>query len=584
MKTDALWRIIRTSRHLRASQVAWRLRYVVERSLPVQSDRFALPANLSPGLRTDFPVFPVENLSEERTGLVEMLAAGVLRLLNREGHLGFDRPDWHLGPCKSQRLWTITLNYHEWLYRLAEVATSEGPEASQATRLFKHYLSDWLENCDLHKPGARELAWNAYAIATRIGWWIRSFRLMPRSFWEDEGDLGNSFLRSLWKQAAFLHEHLEHDLLANHLLRDTVGLAWAGRFFDAHEAGEWLKIATRIAVEQAREQVLTDGGHVERSPMYHIHVMDDLHWLAHLLEDDVARDQMRIAWQRMAASLAWMRHPDGNIPLLNDAAFNGSCTPASALERGQSLCWAEDTAGPKGGKLFAEWGLYVWHGDPWTVFFDVGPIGIDYQPGHGHADTLTLEASFRGHRLWVDPGTWGYDLDYRRAYDRSTTAHNTVCVDDSDSSEVWHIFRCGRRALPSNVTATGEGSAFHASAGHDGYRHLRGKPFPTRSVTLHHDRRLVIADRCQGRGTHRLSGGWLLAPGWIWEAYDGGWRVHRQGCGALRITMNGPAGLKLTESPRMYHPEFGAELVTTRLEWSVETALPAEITTIQEPE
>ena len=36
--------------------------------------------------------------------------------------------------------------------------------------------------------------------------------------------------------------------------------------------------------------------------------------------------------------------------------------------------------------------------------------------------------------------------DERRRYDRSTAAHNTVSIDGTDSSEVWQIFRVGRRA------------------------------------------------------------------------------------------------------------------------------------------
>ena len=123
-----------------------------------------------------------------------------------------------------------------------------------------------------------------------------------------------------------------------------------------------------------------------------------------------------------------------------------------------------DPAPRRGCQFFPYAGMVVRHGDPWTVFFDVGPVGPDYQPGHAHADTLALETSYRGSRLFVDPGTFAYDRDERRHYDRSTAAHNTVCIDGRDSSEVWHIFRVGRRAYPLDVRVDCGSEATTASA------------------------------------------------------------------------------------------------------------------------
>src|SRR5207248_645434 len=141
-------------------------------------------------------------------------------------------------------------------------------------------------------------------------------------------------------------------------------------------------------------------------------------------EDPAVQAQLRDTWQTLAEYLAWLRHPDGDIPLFNDAALHAACEPAQMLELGKHLGVWVDPAPRSGGRAFPQTGLLVWHGDPWTVFFDVGPVGPDYQPGHAHADTLGLECSYRGRRLFVDPGTHGYDHDQRRRHDRSTAAHN----------------------------------------------------------------------------------------------------------------------------------------------------------------
>src|SRR5262249_27620124 len=158
------------------------------------------------------------------------------------------------------------------------------------------------------------------------------------------------------------------DLLANHLLRDAAGLAWAGRFFAEPEAARWLRTATRLAAEQAAEQVLPDGGHFERSPMYHLHVMEDFLTLALLVEDPLVREELRTAWRRMAEHLAWARHPDGEVPLFNDGGLRAACEPGRMLELGRSLGVDVDAGPRRGGHHFPDTGLAVWHGDPWTVF------------------------------------------------------------------------------------------------------------------------------------------------------------------------------------------------------------------------
>src|SRR5262249_32387885 len=157
------------------------------------------------------------------------------------------------------------------------------------------------------------------------------------------------------------------------------------RFFQEDRAAGWLKTATRLALDQAAEQVLPDGGHFERSPMYHLHVMEDILSLALLLEDEEARRRLRDTWTAMAKGLAWLRHPDGNLALFNDGGLQGAGRVEHMLKLGDCIGVNVPVQPRRGGRYFPDTGLAVWHGEPWTVFFDVGAIGPDYQPGHAHA-------------------------------------------------------------------------------------------------------------------------------------------------------------------------------------------------------
>lgn len=577
MKFSTAARTFRTVRHLRPSQVYWRLRYRCERSRKPKTP--AEPADIC--LRGDWPEVPLfakcSNFEEtSQDNFIAEMEQGRFRHLNETRSLGVNPTDWLLGPVGKGRLWTITLHYHAWAYRLAAIAAGGDPEATKADECLRRLLADWIDNCRLESPGSRDMAWNAFAIATRIGWWCRIYHLLGSAGRKQWGELETKFLLSLWQQAAYLEKHLEWDLRANHLLRDVVGLAWAGRFFDDSAAKRWLAKAADLAREQAKEQLLPDGGHFERSPMYHVAVMEDFMTLAILLDDPAAKEMMRDTWRKMAEFLVWMRHPDGHIPLFNDAALNGCCPPGEMLAAGcRALDLEIDQKARRGGKLFEKFGMAVWHGDPWSLFFDVGPVGVDYQPGHAHADTLAIEASYQGERLFVDPGTFAYDNDESRRYDHATASHNTLTLDGTDSSEVWHIFRVGRRAKPIDVRFACENEAFSASAAHDGFVHISGQPRHTRQITVSAESCLTIVDRLTGTGIHRIDGGFLIAPGWNAEPTTDGWRLTN-GRKCVLISLE-DVSLKRFIEKRRYHFGYGRSEETARLCWQGVLQFPYEI-------
>ena len=574
---------LRTLRYLRASQWGWRAYYILERNL--RSDTWGP----SPGIKSaevaiaearEFPSVPLfRPTAPADTNETAMMERGEFHHLNQTMILGRDRPDWKLGNQTLNRLWINNLHSHYWAYDLAKEVIAGEEQSNRASELFLHYLSDWMERCELEVPGAKHLAWNSFVVATRLSWWIRSWLEFKAAAISFPPEFETRLLHSMRRQASYLERHIEWDLRGNHLFRDAVGLAWAGRFFCDEQAEQWMRTATKIAVSQAKEQVLEDGGHFERSPMYHIQIMEDVLSLALLLTDKAAAEKMRATWERMAEFLAWMRHPDGAIPLFNDAALHASCEPNLMLSFGKQLGVYAKPELRRGGRLFAQTGIAVWHDDRWSMFFDVGAGGPDYQPGHTHADTLAFEGSFRGRRLFVDAGVYSYDNNDERKYDRSTRSHNTVCVDGQDSSEVWHIFRVGRRAQPLEVSATFTAGHMRALASHNGYDHLPGRPRHGRAITISGEGLFSITDTVEGRGEHEVSGGLLIEPGWKASPAPGGWELCADS-DRVRVRMDGPGPMKLFEEKRKYHPEFGRELDSARLSWSVKGPLPLQVQTI----
>jgi uncharacterized heparinase superfamily protein len=263
-------------------------------------------------------------------------------------------------------------------------------------------------------------------------------------------DLQPDWSQSLALQAAWLEKHIEWHLLGNHLFSNAKALVFAGLFFDGRDADRWLEKGLRILEREIPEQILSDGGQFELSPMYHSIATEDVLDLLNASEawPGLVNPEVVEHWRQMAKKmLHWasvMQHPDGRIALLNDSAFG------IAPELGELFSYAErlglEFESASGALQHLEQSGYarIELGEA-VLFADIGRIGPDYLPGHAHADTLCFGLSLFGDRWFVDTGCSTYEVCDERLRQRGTAAHNTVVVDGEDSSEVWSSFRVARR-------------------------------------------------------------------------------------------------------------------------------------------
>ncbi len=581
LSLEQLPRFWRTISHLQPSQLGWRLKYVVQRRLEAHPWYRIAPGDFA---RCDQPRgrFPRPHFSLRRRAVLPAsdrlseLSVHRLTLLNEQRKFAGGN-DWRLlGEGNQHRLWNFSLHYHAWLTDLAQsyACTRRSVYLTELRR----WLIDWLDHCGWGTPGFSQFAWNSFNIGERLSQWRKIDALVPDSFWSAAQLPRGRFLQSVSQQAGYLFRHIEWDLRGNHLFKDAVGLAVAADLLGGAAPSQWLSLATRITADQIAEQILPDGMHFERSPMYHLHVLHDLLTLSEVIRDDRTLDLIREACRRMAEPVRWLRHPNGRFPLFNDSA---DCGLSSGDVEAQLIQLGVISAAPprSGFRFFDCAGILAWQGNPWTVFWDVGDVGPSYQPGHAHADTLTVEMSFGGIPLVVDPGIYGYDGDDRRRYDRSTAAHNTVTIDGADSSEVWHIFRVGRRARPHNVTLRQLDCGFFGHASHTGFDHLPGSPRHSRRLLCEFDNLLEICDEVTGEGNHRVEGGFLLSPEWTAEQAPNGW-ILTHARARLRVDLYSNQAVNMSIVSRPWHPDFGREIETQRLVWSADVPLPFRLQTV----
>ena len=341
-------------------------------------------------------------------------------------------------------LWTYNLNYMDWLNQ-QDIPVVEG------IYWINKFITDLPNN---------HIGLDPYPIALRGINWMKFILCHQEEL--DKQTMGR-WHDSLYAQYLLLSKKLEYHLMGNHLLEDAYSLYMAALYF---EDQVFFSKASRLLLRELKEQVLPDGAHYEQSPMYHCILLDRLLDCYNFSinmncfpEQQKINSQLKNFAIRMLGHLQNIVYRDGTIPLLNDSAYGIAPVPAKIFNYASSLglIWNEI--------VMKDCGYRKFYNGQMEAIVDVGNLAASYQPGHSHADTFNYELRIAGKPFIVDTGISTYNKTKRRLYERSTAAHNTVTVNNRDSSEVWSGFRVARRA---KVTCL-EDTCKVVKALHDGF-------------------------------------------------------------------------------------------------------------------
>ena len=393
------------------------------------------------------------------------------------------------GRCDSPESWQDRCHGLLWNFNLHYFEDLLARDAGSRIGFHRALLHRWVRE----NPPVTGTGWLPYPCSLRICNWVK---------WHlSGGALDDDLARSLAMQAEWVYKRCEHHLRGNHLFVNAKALCMAGLAIDCARSDRWLDRGLRILRTEVPAQVLSDGGHCERSPMYHSLVLEDvldmlnLASAAGLPERHPIVALLRPCVEPMLKWIASMCHPDGNFAFFNDCAVGVAPTRAQLEEYAERVTGAVNNLGSQcGTRQFKASGFTRLVSGPWTIVMDTGSVGPSEQPAHAHAGTLSLEASLLGHRLFVNSGTSTYAPGNVRLHERGTAAHSCVQIGCMDSSQIWASFRMGRRARVTAVDLTsGSDGSICVDATHDGYAHLPGRPLIRRRVTVD-DRTLRIQD------------------------------------------------------------------------------------------
>ncbi|HEO69803.1 MAG TPA: hypothetical protein ENN80_00955 [Candidatus Hydrogenedentes bacterium] len=543
MELRELPRYWRAISHIEPSQILWRARYLLERKAGLRRrvPDWPLPDALDGGVLgrlRDFLACCARHDPPD-TRHVEAWRRGEFSFLNDLRSMP-DGPDWQCSDVS--RLWLYHLHYFDYVRDLAMIRADDA-------ELVRGWMEDWIgDNSMGASPG-----WDAFVIASRLLNWLTALSVFPIG--------SKQLIRSIVQQAAYLSTHIEHDVRANHLLKNAVALVVTGHALGADGAGRHaLAVGRPLLERELAEQILADGGHYERSLMYHCHVLEDLLVVDAALGGTCACVREGIA--AMTRFLAATLHSDGEIPLFGDAALHTRMGPEALIALACASCGmlaperknVPVSLEPSGFYIVPLGNLQA------RLIVKAGPPGPRCQLGHAHADALSFELTLGSRRVIVDTGTPTYEAGFWRDYCRASRAHNTVCMDERDPLECWGGFRVGRRYAVAKHYWGKHRRGWQLTASHDGLRPWTHR----RSVFLCDGCFWVVVDEVDGPESGEATSRLHFHPDVVLDEADGVWRARADGC-ELAVVPFGVASVERVRGARnplegWYCPEFGMML------------------------
>ncbi len=339
-----------------------------------------------------------------------------------------------------------------WLRDLRAAGTEDARQTAQ------RLVSSWIEANSRWK----RQTWQPDLIGERLANWFVHYVFLG-------ADRDESFRALLLRSAGEQTRHLLRSYAD--IPRDCQrfsaarGLIYAGLCFGQRRT---LDTGIRFVISDIDQQILPDGGTIERSPQAVATVLRSLVEVRSALQTAHIEvpNAIQGAIDRMAPMLRALRLGDGGLADFNGGTEGDESSINALLAQSGSRAKAL-TSAPHSGFFRLSSGRS-------TIIMDSGgapPPGSDER---AHAGFLAFELSVGRDRLIVNCGAFN-DLksDWANAL-RATAAHSTLTVGDLNAAEVLSGGGIGARPTETGGQRREADGNFLVEAHHDGYRKLTG--------------------------------------------------------------------------------------------------------------
>ncbi len=206
-------------------------------------------------------------------------------------HTFDQRIDWNC--LEHGQLWCYHLNYFDFLHQV-------GLNESKGVHVIRDYID---------QRASLKVGLDPYPTSLRMVNWVKY--LAGQEIEDAEID------QFLFSDACRLERNIEYHLSGNHLLENAFAILFAAYYFRHRK---WYKLAKKILYKQLTEQILSDGGHFELSPMYHQTILhrclDAINLIANneIYADELLLEFMRVQAGKMLRWISTVTFSDGSIP------------------------------------------------------------------------------------------------------------------------------------------------------------------------------------------------------------------------------------------------------------------------------
>lgn len=412
-----------------------------------------------------------------------------------EGRFDLDGKTHQLGESPWSVDWLteaegIALHRFDWLGDLAALGTEAACKTAEIL------LERWDERFGTFTP----VSWQPDVLATRIVNCLTHFAVL---FDDADAPFHIRFLDCLARQI----RHLRRVVLTEPAAADRLFVLKGLVYGECCVISEPERVTRACAMleQEIESQVLPDGSHASRSPARQLAVLEALVDIRDTLgaagqEVPVA---LRNAIDRMAPMTRFFRLGGGTLP-----AFHGGGRPASAhidhvLARSDAHGRAPRRA-PYAGFERVEAGNLV-------LILDGGAPPEAPHDRDGHAGMLSFELSAGDHPLFVNCGCGPDTAEHWRQALRTTAAHTTLTVDDTNSCAL-ETDGIGRRPEEIDCDRGERDGSIWISASHNGYEPKYGLTHRRRFYVNESDTDLRGEDILVGNREHAFALRFHLHP------------------------------------------------------------------------
>lgn len=369
--------------------------------------------------------------------------------------------EWWM-PEDADDIWASHMHGFGWL---RDLRTLGGAIAREQGRIM---IENWIDRYS-HWNAA---SWRTDLIGRRLSMWICHYDYFCA---HADHDFEEKMLSSLMKQA----KHLSNVLNTSKdvaLFESAKGLIYAGIALEGQ--AKWIEQGRNALESAISAQILSDGGHISRSPSTLLSVLEIMvdirsaltaggYPIPSSIEDTI---------DSISSALRCLRYRDRKFGLFHGAQEGHVAIIDSILAQAGTHKKTKQSL-PNTGFERIESGRGV-------ILMDTGKAPPAPYDKAAHASPLAFEFCYGKERLLVSCGSHPTCPEWEEAL-RFTAAHNTACIDYRNACEIRKDGHFGRKVSKTDVARDETENAALITASHNGYVALNG---------ITHTRRLYLGN------------------------------------------------------------------------------------------